>query len=57
MNNPYYSRTDASKLEVSHADWKKILPPDMFHIAFEKGTEHAFTGKYWDFEGRCCCLS
>lgn len=49
--NPYYSHTDTAKLDVPLSEWKKILPDDLYHIAFEKGTERAFTGKYWDFEG------
>ena len=48
MNNPYYSRTDTAPLHVSDAEWKKILPHDLYVVAREKGTEHAFTGKYWD---------
>lgn len=50
-NNPYYSHTDTNKLNVPLSEWKKLLPEDLYHIAFEKGTERAFTGKYWDFEG------
>jgi peptide-methionine (R)-S-oxide reductase len=51
MKNPYYSRTDTAKLQVSNEEWKKILPADVYYIAREKGTEYAFSGKYWDFEG------
>lgn len=51
MNNPYYSRTDTSKLSVTDAEWKKILPDSIYHIAREKGTEYAFSGKYWNYEG------
>lgn len=50
--NPYYSRTDTTKLHVSDAEWKKVLSDDVFYISREKGTERAFTGKYWDFEGK-----
>ncbi|HLG34826.1 MAG TPA: peptide-methionine (R)-S-oxide reductase MsrB [Bacteroidia bacterium] len=49
--NPYYSRTDTTELKVSDAEWKKILPEDVYAVAREKDTERAFTGKYWDFEG------
>ena len=51
QTNPYYSRTDTNKLEVNDAEWKRILPDSVYHIARESGTERAFTGKYWDFEG------
>jgi peptide-methionine (R)-S-oxide reductase len=49
--NPYYSRTDTTKLNVSNAEWKKILSPAVYEIAREAGTEQAFTGEYWDFDG------
>ncbi len=50
-NNPYYSRTDTTELNVPDSEWKKILNDTVYRIAREKGTEYAFTGKYWDFEG------
>ena len=50
-NNPHYSHDDTTKLEVPKSEWKKLLPPELYRIAFEAGTERAFTGKYWDFEG------
>lgn len=50
--NPYYSRTDTSKLILSEEEWKKVLSPEVFYIARQKGTEYAFTGKYWDFEDK-----
>ncbi len=49
--NPYYSRTDTSKIVVEDSEWKKVLPAEVYYIAREKGTERAFTGKFWDHEG------
>jgi len=51
-NNPYYSNTDTSHLNVSNKEWKKILPPDLYHVAREQGTERAFTGQYWNIDVR-----
>ena len=50
--NRYYSRTDTTLLNVSDAEWKKILPDSIYRVARDKGTEMAFTGKFWDFEGK-----
>ena len=56
-NNPHYSRTDTHHLRVSNEEWKKILPKDVYDIAREKGTEWAFSGKYWktDVKGDYYC--
>lgn len=56
-NNPYYSRTDTTHLQVSNSEWKKILPKEVYNIAREKGTEWAFSGKYWktDDKGTYYC--
>ena len=52
MKNPYYSRTDKTKLHVSDEEWKKILDPELYRVARMQGTERAFTGKYWDTEAK-----
>lgn len=52
VNNPYYSRSDTTLLHVNNAEWKKILPHDLYVVARQKGTERAFTGKYWDSESK-----
>jgi peptide-methionine (R)-S-oxide reductase len=49
--NPYYSRTDTNKLNVTNEQWKAVLPDSIYHIAREKGTEYAFSGKYWNYTG------
>lgn len=52
QNNPYYSRTDTAKLQVTDEDWKRILPEELFQVARKKATERAFTGKYWETDIR-----
>jgi peptide-methionine (R)-S-oxide reductase len=56
-NNPYYSRTDTTHLSVSNTEWKKILSSEVYNIARQKGTEYAFSGKYWktDVKGTYYC--
>ena len=40
--------------------WKSMLTPEEYHVTREKGTERAFSGKYWDnkqegtYSCRCC---
>lgn len=51
-NNPYYSRTDTTHLDVSNEEWKKILSPDLYAVAREQATERAFTGQYWDADAK-----
>ena len=50
-NNPYYSRTDTNKLNLTNEQWKAVLPDSIYYIAREKGTEYAFSGKYWNHTG------
>lgn len=45
-NNPVYSHTDTSKVDISNDQWQKILPSDVYHIARQKGTERPFTSAF-----------
>ena len=49
-DNPVYSTTDDTKVTITNNEWKELLPADIYHIAREKGTERAFTGKYWNHQ-------
>ena len=42
-DNPVYSRTDTTKVNLSESEWKKILSPDVYYIARQKGTERPWT--------------
>jgi peptide-methionine (R)-S-oxide reductase len=36
------------KVVKSEEEWKRELSPEQYAVLREKGTERAFTGKYWD---------
>lgn len=44
--NSVYSRTDTNKVVMPDADWKKILPSDVYQIARMKGTERPWSSKF-----------
>ena len=46
--NPHYSRTSDAPLSVSNAEWKKVLPANVYAVAREEATERAFTGALHD---------
>ncbi len=45
-SNPVYSKTDTTSVALSDAEWKKILPSDVYKIARQKGTERPWTSAY-----------
>jgi len=38
---------DKNLAEIKNEKWKKVLPKEVYHIAREKGTERAGTGKFY----------
>lgn len=41
---------EMDKVVKSNEEWKKELDPETYYITREKGTERAFTGKYYKFD-------
>lgn len=48
------------KVKKTEREWQAELSPEEYHVCREKGTERAFTGRYWDekrpgtYLCRCC---
>ncbi len=38
----------ADRVEKTEEEWRKELAPEQFEVCRNKGTEAAFSGRYWD---------
>lgn len=47
------------RVEKTEAEWRAMLPPDVFRVTRQQGTERAFCGAFWDAKGdgvyECVC--
>jgi peptide-methionine (R)-S-oxide reductase len=60
LQNPALAgRLPDDQLPKTDREWQRRLTPEQFQVARKKGTERAFTGKYWNTKTpgtyRCIC--
>lgn len=56
MNTPleskpaHYNRNDTSKVRLTDEEWRKLLSPEVYYIARQKGTERPWTSRFEGFK-------
>jgi peptide-methionine (R)-S-oxide reductase len=47
-DNPVYSTTSTDKVVLPEEEWKKVLSPEVYYIARQKGTERPWSSEFED---------
>lgn len=47
--NPFYNRNTTDQVNLQNEEWKKLLSPEVYSIAREKGTERPYTSKFENY--------
>jgi methionine-R-sulfoxide reductase len=42
------TETKSDKIKKSKSEWREQLTPDQFYVTRQAGTEHPFTGRFWN---------
>ena len=48
QTNKSIAKMSIEKITKTDAEWRKLLTPDQYRVARQKGTERAFTGQFWN---------
>jgi peptide-methionine (R)-S-oxide reductase len=46
ITNKIFNKNDSSKVVLPESEWKKILTPEQYYVARQKGTERPWTSKF-----------